>query len=141
MVKVVFQDGEPVDPYKLQKLQDQIEAIDQKAQSAFDLSNSTADNLNEVFVFHAKAGVEIFENGFTAGQQKEQQINVEWSADYEAVYTVATPRLKNPSKYDIRVSFTGDSKQPMMVVWSKEKFENSLYVHWISVAKKRVTIS
>ena len=141
MAKVVFQDGEPVDPYKLQKLQDQIEAIDEKAQSAFDLSNTTADNLNEVFVFHAKAGVEVFENGFTAGQQKEQQINVEWSADYEAIYTTATPRLKNPGKNELRVSFTGDSRQPTMVLWSKEKIESSIYVHWISVAKKRVTIS
>lgn len=138
---VSFQDGEPVDPYKLEKLQDQITEIAQKAQSAFDLTNKTADNLNQIFVFHAKAGVTSFENGFTAGQQREQQIDLEWGADYEEVYTVATPRLKNPGKREFRVSFTSNLKQPTMVVWSKDKFEDTLNVHWISVAKKVITTS
>ena len=133
----MFQDGEPVDPLKLQRLQDQITAIAKKAQDAFDLG-SRLDSEQRQVVFHTKAGVEVFEGGLNAGQFKTSTIDLEWSGDYTSVYTVATPRLKDPGKNNIRISFTGDSRVPTMVAWSEKKFSSDLYVHWISVASKPV---
>ena len=132
----VFQDGEPVDPLKLQKLQDQITAVSAKASQAFDLG-SRLDSEQRQIVFHVKAGVEPFEGGFTSGQTRTQQIDVDWSGDYTNVYTTCTVRTKSPN-LNIRATLTGDIRQPSIAVWCEKKFESTLNVHWISVATKPV---
>jgi len=136
-MSVAFQDGEPVDPLKLQKLQDQITAVSAKANQAFDLG-SRLDSQQRQVIFHTKAGVESFEGGFTKGQVRNSPINLEWGGEYTDVYTVATPRLQDPGKNNIRVSLSGDARTPTMVVWSGDIFKATLNVHWISVAVKPV---
>ncbi len=137
----VFADGEPVDPIKLQKLQDQILAIELKANQAFSLSSRNVESGSQQYVYHTQAGVESFSNVTGSAEPKTGQIELAWGSEYDQVYTVATPRLKNP-KLDIRVTFTGDSRQPTMVVYynapSANKLE-TLNVHWVSVARKLVT--
>lgn len=143
MVGSVFADGEPVDPIKLQNLQDQINEIKQTAQTAYELSSKTIDGTTVSYVYHTKAGVEKFEN-VVSGKLYTSQIDLEWSGDYSDVYTVATPRLKDSSYHDVRVSFTGTPSQPTMVIYylnSKNKTGSltELNVHWVSVARKAVT--
>jgi hypothetical protein len=137
-MSVSFQDGEPVDPLKLQKLQDQITAVSEKANDAFVLG-SRLDSQQRQVIFHTKAGVEVFEGGINAGEIKTSPIDLEWGGEYTSVYTVATPRLKDPGKNNIRISFSGDSRVPTMVVWAEKKFTADLYVHWISVATKPIS--
>lgn len=135
-MSVVFQDGEPVDPLKLQKIQDQITAVSAKANQAFDLG-SRLDSEQRQVVYHVKAGVETFEGGLAAGVIKTQQIDVEWSGDYVNVYTTCTVRTKSPN-LNIRATLTGDIRKPTIAVWSEKKFDSTLNVHWISVAVKPV---
>lgn len=132
----VFQDGEPVDPLKLQKLQDQITAISAKANQAFDLG-SRLDSQQRQVIYHVKAGVEAFEGGLAAGVIKTQQIDLEWSGEYTDVYTTCTVRTKSPN-LNIRATLTGDTRQPTIAVWSEKKFGSTLNVHWVSVAVKPV---
>lgn len=141
----VFADGEPVDPIKLQKLQDQIREISQVAQSAYNLSSQTVDGTTVSYVYHTKAGVESFQN-VASGKLYTAPIDVEWSSDYTNVYTVATPRLKDSSYHDVRVSFTGSPSQPTMVIYyintkNKTGVLTELNVHWISVARKSISQS
>jgi len=133
----IFQDGEPVDPLKLQRLQDQITAISNKANDAYDLGNKLSGQQQEV-IFHVKAGVESFEGGFTAGQVRTQAIDLEWKPEYTNVYTTCTLRSKNPS-LNIRATMTGDVRQPMIAVYTDKKIDYTLNVHWISVASKPIT--
>lgn len=132
----VFQDGEPVDPLKLQKLQDQITAVSTKANQAYDLSSKTSTEQQQV-IFHVKAGVESFEGGFTAGQTRTQQIDLEWAPEYTNVYTTCTLRTKSPN-LNIRATLTGDLRQPQIAVWCEKKFDSTINVHWISVASKPI---
>lgn len=136
-MSVVFQDGEPVDPLKLRALQDQITAISKTANDAFNLGSTLSAQQRQV-VFHTKAGVTSFEGGFTKGQVRNRVIDVEWGGEYTDVYTVATPRLQDPGKNNIRVSLSGNLRTPTVVVWSGDIFKATLNVHWISVAVKPV---
>lgn len=135
-MSIVFQDGEPVDPLKLQKLQDQITAVSTKASQAFDLG-SRLDSEQRQVVYHTKAGVETFDGGLAAGVTKTQQIDVEWGGEYTNVYTTCTVRTKSPN-LNIRATLTGDIRKPTIAVWSEKKFESDLNVHWISVAVKPI---
>jgi hypothetical protein len=132
----IFQDGEPVDPSKLQKLQDQITEIAQKAQDAYNLGSRLESNQQQV-VFHVKAGSEIFEGGLKAGVVRTQQIDLEWSGDYINVYTTCTVRTKSPN-LNIRATLTGGVRQPQIAVWSEKDFTSNLNVHWISVGVKPI---
>jgi hypothetical protein len=136
-MSIVFQDGEPVDPLKLQKLQDQITVVSAKANDAFALGNTLSAEQRQV-IFHVKAGVESFENGIGKGETKNSPIDLEWGGEYTNVFTVATPRLKNPGKHNIRISFSGDQRAPTMNVYSAEKIDFELNIHWISVAAKTI---
>ena len=99
----VFADGEPVDPIKLQKLQDQILAIELKANQAFSLSSRNVESGSQQYVYHTQAGVESFSNVTGSAEPKTGQIELAWGSEYDQVYTVATPRLKNP-KLDLLFS-------------------------------------
>lgn len=136
----VFADGEPVDPQKIRALQVQILEVQKQANTAFTLSSRTIDSGSQQYVYHTQAGVESFNNVKGSAEPQTGQIELAWGSDYDQVYTVATPRLKNP-KLDIRVTFTGDIRQPTMVVYynaTSDKKIETLNVHWVSVARKLI---
>jgi len=133
----VFQDGEPVDPLKLQRLQDQITQIEKKAQDAYNLGSRLESNQQQI-VFHVKAGFVKFDGGFKKGETKKESIDVEWTGDYIDVYTTCTVRTKSPN-LDIRATLTGDLRQPQIAVYSKDAIKFDLNVHWISVGIKPVS--
>lgn len=136
----VFADGEPVDPQKIRALQDQILEVQKQANTAFTLSSRTIESGSQQYVYHTQAGVESFNNVKGSAEPQTGQIELAWGSDYDQVYTVATPRLKNP-KLDIRVTFTGDIRQPTMVVYynaTSDKKIETLNVHWVSVARKLI---
>ena len=136
-MSIIFQDGEPVDPLKLQKLQDQITQIDKKAQDAYNLGSRLESDQQQV-VFHVKAGAVKFEGGFTAGQTRTESVDVDWTVDYTNIYTTCTVRTKRPN-LDIRATLTGDSRQPQIAVYSKDAIKFDLNVHWISVGIKPIS--
>lgn len=136
-MSIVFQDGEPVDPLKLQKLQDQITQIDKKAQDAFNLGSRLESNQQPI-VFHVQAGAVKFEGGLEAGKPKSEQIAVEWDGSYIDVYTTCTVRTKSPN-LNIRATLTGEVRHPTIAVYSEKDFKSDLNVHWISVGIKPIT--
>lgn len=136
-MSVVFQDGEPVDPLKLRKLQDQITEIGKKAQDAFNLGSRLESNQQQV-VFHVKAGVVTFEGGLKAGEVKKETIDAEWDGSYIDVYTTCTVRTKSPN-LNIRATLTDSVRQPSVAVYSDKDFKADLNVHWISVGIKPIT--
>lgn len=139
----VFADGEPVDPIKLQKLQDQILEIKNIADQAFTLSNRNIESGSTQYIYSTQAGVEAFTNVKGGATPQTSQIDCSWGPEYDNVYTVATPRLKNAAT-DVRISFTSDARQPTMVVYynaASSKVLENLSVHWVSVARKEVKLS
>jgi hypothetical protein len=134
---VVFQDGEPVDPKKLEDLQKQIDDIKLQSDKSYNLSTTTANSVTQLSVLHLRAGVATFEKGLKAGSDNNIQIELGWGADYELAYVVATPRLKDPGKTNIRWGITGNKDATTLNVWSeKSTGDNAVYFHWISAGKK-----
>ena len=136
---VVFQDGEPVDPKKLQDLQTQIDAIQLKTDESYNLSTSTANSVTQLAVMHLKAGVVTFENGLTGGKVNSIEIELGWGADYEVAYVVATPRLQDPKTNSIRWSLSGNSANTKLNVFAEKNISNAVNFHWISAGKKIVS--
>lgn len=136
---VVFQDGEPVDPKKLQDLQTQIDAIQLKTDESYNLSTTTANSVTQLAVMHLKAGVVTFENGLTGGKVSSIEIELGWGADYEVAYVVATPRLQDPKTNNIRWSLSGNSANTKLNVYAEKNISNAINFHWISAGKKIVS--
>jgi hypothetical protein len=135
---VVFQDGEPVDPKKLEDLQTQIDAILLKTNQSYDLSTTTANSISQLSVMHLKAGVVTFETGLKAGSDNNIQIELGWGADYAVAYVVAQPRLKDPGKTNIRWGISGTQDATFLNVWSEKATSTTTPInfHWISAGKK-----
>ena len=135
---VVFQDGEPVDPKKLEDLQKQIDDIKLQSDKSYNLSTTTANSVTQLSVLHLRAGVVSFEKGLNAGSDNNIQIELGWGADYEIAYVVATPRLKDPGKTNIRWSLHGNKDATYLQVWSEKDTPNTTAInfHWISAGKK-----
>ena len=135
---VVFQDGEPVDPKKLEDLQKQIDDIKLQSDKSYDLSTTTANSVTQLSVMHLKAGVVTFETGLKAGSGNNIQIELGWGADYESAYVVATPRIKDPGKINIRWGITGNRDATYLNVWSEKNTSttNPISFHWVSAGKK-----
>ena len=136
---VVFQDGEPVDPKKLQDLQTQIDSIKLKTDESYNLSTTTANSITKLAVMHLKAGVVTFENGLVGGKVNTIEIDLGWGADYEVAYVVATPRLKDPKANNIRWSLSGDMASTKLNVYAEKSMSNAIKFHWISAGKKVVS--
>ena len=136
---VVFQDGEPVDPKKLQDLQTQIDAITLKTNESYNLSTTTANSVSQLSVMHLKAGVVTFENGLTGGKVNTIEIDLGWGADYETAYVTATPRLQDPKTNNIRWSLSGNAASTKLNVYAEKNVTGSINFHWISAGKKIVT--
>ena len=136
---VVFQDGEPVDPKKLQDLQTQIDAITLKTNESYNLSTTTANSVSQLSVMHLKAGVVTFENGLTGGKVNTIEIDLGWGADYETAYVTATPRLQDPKTNNIRCSLSGNAASTKLNVYAEKNVTGAINFHWISAGKKIVT--
>lgn len=136
---VVFQDGEPVDPKKLQDLQTQIDAITLKTNESYNLSTTTANSVSQLSVMHLKAGVVTFENGLTGGKVNTIEIDLGWGADYETAYVTATPRLQDPKTNNIRWSLSGVAASTKLNVYAEKNVTGPINFHWISAGKKIVT--
>ena len=136
---VVFQDGEPVDPKKLQDLQTQIDAITLKTNESYNLSTTTANSVSQLSVMHLKAGVVTFENGLTGGKVNTIEIDLGWGADYETGYVTATPRLQDPKTNNIRWSLSGNAASTKLNVYAEKNVTGAINFHWISAGKKIVT--
>lgn len=136
---VVFQDGEPVDPKKLQDLQTQIDAITLKTNESYNLSTTTANSVSQLSVMHLKAGVVTFENGLTGGKVNTIEIDLGWGADYETGYVTATPRLQDPKTNNIRWSLSGIWPTCKLNVYAEKNVTGAINFHWISAGKKIVT--
>ena len=128
---VVFQDGEPVDPKKLQDLQTQIDAITLKTNESYNLSTTTANSVSQLSVMHLKAGVVTFENGLTGGKVNTIEIDLGWGADYETAYVTATPRLQDPKTNNIRWSLSGNAASTKLNVYAEKNVTGAINFHWI----------
>lgn len=137
---VTFQDGEPVDPKKLQDLQTQIDSIKLKSDQSYNLSTATANSVSTLSVMHLNAGVVTFESGFIGGAiPKSMEIELGWGADYEVAYVVASPRLKDPKTNNIRWSLSGNKDATMLHVFAEKNVAGPVNFHWISAGKKIIT--
>jgi hypothetical protein len=136
---VTFQDGEPVDPKKLQDLQTQIDSIKLQSDETYNLSKTTANSITTLAVMHLKAGVVTFENGLTGGKVNTIEIELDWGADYEVAYVVATPRLQDPKTNNIRWSLSGNSANTKLNVFAEKTISGAINFHWMSAGKKIIT--
>lgn len=137
----IFADGEPVDPIKLQNLQTQISAISSQASDAYSISTSTRDNVNDNVLYHVRAGSVTLPKGTKPGTASPIPIPTRWDAAYTNVYTVITPRLANPSAFDITYSLSGtevDTPTLNIFVGGKAATTYDIKFHWISAGEKSV---
>lgn len=134
---VTFQDGEPVDPKKLQDLQSQIDDLKKQSTDAYSLSQTTADGLSKLVNFQIKAGVAPFENGLKKGENSIA-IPLNWAPEFQLVYIVATPRLQKPWQNNVRWSFSGSRDTTSLNVYAEKEVTGTVNFHWISVAEKEI---
>lgn len=138
-MSVVFADGEPVDPYKLRKLQDQITEVTAVAGNAYNLISTTVNGNTTSSVFHSRGGTLEFDK-IAKDSLNEKSCGFSWDSTlYKRAFTVATPRIGNPKETIVRVSVTSGTGgfSPTVHVYCSEKREQ-LLVDWISVAEKIV---
>jgi len=137
---VTFQDGEPVDPKKLQDLQTQIDNIKLQSDESYNLSKTTANSITTLAVMHLKAGVVTFENGLTGGKVTPIDIDLDWGPDYEIAYVVATPRNQDPKTNNMRWSISGQwSGSTKLNVYAEKTISGPVNFHWLSAGKKVVS--
>ena len=130
-----FNDGEPIDPKKLEDLQTQITNL----QNESAVQKVTTGNLSSslrLITYHSQSGV-VEINPIVKGKTSAPEpIPVEWSTDYDksTIRTVVTLRSNAP-KLDIRYSISGKNYDPTLVVYANEN-TSKLTFDWISVAGK-----
>ena len=135
----VFADGEPVDPKKLQSLQNQIDEIKIKSDESYNLSKTTAGDVATLGVLHLRAGVVSFENGLTAkAKYQSQDIDLNWGPEYTVAFVVASPRLQNPQTSHVRWSLSGSGigNTTKLNAYAETNIGGPLNFHWISAAHK-----
>lgn len=131
----IFADGEPVDPIKLQIMQDEINALKLDTKAAYSLNQTTSEGLAKLVNYQIKAGVATFENGLKKGENKIG-ITLNWDPIFQVIYTVATPRLQRPWVNNVRWSFSGDRDTTSLNVYAEKEVTGSVNFHWISVGEK-----
>ena len=134
---VTFQDGEPVDPKKLQDLQSQIDEIKKDTAKAYSLSQQTAEGLSKIVTYEMKAGVAVFENGLKKGANSIA-VPLNWKPEFDLVYIVATPRLQKPWQNNVRWSFSGSRDNTSLNVYAEKEVTGTINFHWVSVAEREV---
>lgn len=135
---VTFQDGEPVDPKKLQDLQIQIDELKKQSAETYNLTQTTAGKLASISFFYAKGGVVEFPEGLKAGKNTIA-IPLDWAPGIKAAYVVATPRLQDPKVNNIRWSISGGQTSTLLNVYSEKAISAKINFHWISVGEKDLT--
>jgi hypothetical protein len=142
MAGEVFSDGEPVDPKKLQSLQNQIDAIKLRSDESYDLSKATAGDVSKLAVMHLRAGVVSFTNGIGKGKTGiSRTIPLKWEPEYEAVFVVATPRFQDLSKNNLTYSITGTGTAggtTTLNVFSTTGIAGLVEFDWISAGRKPI---
>ena len=133
-----FDDGEPIDPKKLQDLQSQI--TDLKEQSALTSERvvGLSSSIQQV-VFHSRAG-SVNIDGLKTGKNPPIAISPGWEPEYLSsdIFTVVTARLSDPTTPNIRYSLTGDNRAPNLVVYTDKDRSGTISFHWVSVAKRTI---
>lgn len=138
----VFRDGEPVDPIKLQKLQDQITEIKATASNALDLANRTSDGTTETYQFITRAESIEFSN-LKNGVKISEPIDLGF-IEGDLVYTTATARYSKPEFYKVNVSISGSRLSPTINVSqtnSDKKTMEKLTVDYIAVGKRKIELT
>ncbi len=138
----VFRDGEPVDPIKLQKLQDQITEIKATASNALDLANRSSDGTTETYQFITRAGSIEF-NNIKNGTKQSEPVDLGF-IEGDLVYTTATPRYVKPEFYKVNVSISGPRLSPTINVSqtnTDKKTMEKLIVDYIAVGQRKIQIS
>lgn len=138
----VFRDGEPVDPIKLQSLQDQITEIKATASNALDLANRTSDGTTETYQFITRADSIEF-NNLKNGVRISEPIDLGF-IEGDLVYTTATPRYVKPEYYKVNVSISGPRLSPTINISqtnSDQKTMEKVIVDYISVGKRKIQLS
>jgi len=136
---VVFQDGEPVDPKKLEDLQKQIDEIKDQSAKSYALSTTTANSVTKLSVMHLAAGVVTFTSGLKVGLNPPMPIPLGWGDDYETAFVTASPRLRDPGKNEIRWSLSGTKDSTVLNVWSAKAITDPINFHWVSGGKKNLS--
>lgn len=134
---VVFQDGEPVDPKKLEDLQKQIDEIKDQSAKSYALSTTTANSVTKLSVMHLAAGVVTFPK-LKKGLNPPMPIVLGWGDDYETAFVTASPRLRDPGKNEIRWSLSGQKDSTVLNVWSANDINDPINFHWVSGGKKNL---
>lgn len=138
MTTEVFQDGEPVDPDKLRKLQNQINDIKQTAADAYSLSQATANDITVLKVMHVAAGQVKFPTGLTKGSNNKEEIPHQWGANYTSSFITATPR-PGPGKIITSWSVGGPFDAEVLTVHASEDYKKAVAFNFISIGEKRIT--
>lgn len=143
MAGEVFADGEPVDPKKLQNLQNQIDLIKDRSDESYNLSKTTAGDIETLGIHHIRAGEVEFENGIDAKKTESVDIQPGWGSEYTQAFVVASPRLTQPGKSLIRWSLSGSATAggvTKLNVYAEAKISGPFKFHWISAAIKPSTL-
>ena len=129
-----FNDGEPIDPKKLEDLQTQITDL-QRESTVQKVTTGDLSSSLRLITYHSKSGV-VEVDPIIAGKINGKAILVEWSQDYDksTIRTVVILRSKRPD-LEIRYSIGGNNAAPTLYVYSKLD-TSTLTFDWISVAGK-----
>jgi hypothetical protein len=136
MTTEVFQDGEPVDPQKLRSLQNQINEISKTADSAYSLSQTTANSVTILKVMHLAAGQVKFPS-LKKGANNRQDIPHQWGANYQASYTTATPRIVG-SKSITGWAISGQMDSEVLTVYASADVNEPVAFNWMSAGEKKI---
>lgn len=136
----IFDDGEPIDPKKLQDLQTQITDLKEQSSLTSERVVGLSSSIQKV-VFHSKSG-SVNIDGLKAGLNPLVDISLDWETEYldSDIFTVVTARLSNPELTNIRYSLTGENRAPKLAVWAALAKSGKISFHWVSVAKKTIKI-
>ena len=130
-----FNDGEPIDPKKLEDLQTQITNLQNESAVQKVITGNLSSSLRSI-TYHSQSGV-VEVNPIVKGHTSAPvDIPVEWNTDYDkaTIRTVVTLRSNAP-KLDIRYSISGKPYDPTLVVYANVD-TSKLTFDWISVAGK-----
>ena len=132
----IFNDGEPIDPLKLQSLQDQIIKLQDESALQSIATTGLSSSLSKI-IYHSKSGSLDVSNLKAKTISTPAPIDIKWSADYDSstIKTVVTLRSKRPD-LDIRYSLGGTISAPTLLVYSTTEITGTLNFEWISVAGK-----
>lgn len=132
---VVFNEGEPLDPQKLNDLSTNIK-------ESFDVSdnlyNNTINNITESFKAIVYAG-SVEARDLSPNTPKPFEINLgQGFEEGEPIYITATPRGIVRANENINITIYRGSDTPKIYVQTNNKERRSITIDWIAVQLKKV---